>query len=88
MLGDSEDLQHEVGETHYFLGRALAAQSRFDEAAAAFADSVRVLEQVGAVSVLARTVLAQGDLAASRDDETEAARLYRHSAQLLQDIHF
>jgi tetratricopeptide (TPR) repeat protein len=87
-FGDTEVLDHEIGETHYYLGQALMAQSRLDDAAEAFAESERVLERVGAASVLARTILAQGDLASVRGDETSAARLYRHSAELLQDIHF
>jgi tetratricopeptide (TPR) repeat protein len=87
-LGADEEWAHETGEAYHTLGLALMRQERLDEAAEAFASSADLLESVRAVGELARTVLAQGDLARMRGDGARAAELYRRSAEMLQDTHF
>src|SRR5215831_6178965 len=88
LLGDREDRLDEIGNAQLVLGRSLLEQGRFDEAEAEFAHAERTFEQFGSSSHRAAVWIAKGDLAARRGDDTEAARLYRHAAETLQDFRF
>jgi hypothetical protein len=47
-----------------------------------------LFESVRATSNLSRTYVALGDLARARGTTDEAAHLYRHAAELMQDLRF
>jgi tetratricopeptide (TPR) repeat protein len=88
LLEQDEEWAQECGENYYYLGRALLGQQRLDAAQEALERSVQLLESVRATNALARTILAQGDLARARDDEQGAGDLFRRAAELLQDVNF
>ena len=88
MISGDEESAQECGESYYYLGRALLGLRRFDEAAEALTTSADLLQALRAMNSLARTILAQGDLARAQDDEAGAADLYRRSAELLQNDNF
>ncbi|MGH3002904.1 MAG: tetratricopeptide repeat protein [Gaiellaceae bacterium] len=88
IIGDREDMLDEVGNARLVLGRALLAQDRLDEAEAALAESEDAFAQLSSASHRAAAWIAQGDLAARRDDERRAAALYRQAAEALQDFRF
>jgi tetratricopeptide (TPR) repeat protein len=88
LLESEEEWAQECGDNYYYLGRALLGQHRLDEADQALAQSAAILEPLRANNSLARTILAQGDLARARSDEQGAADRYRRSAELLQTDNF
>ena len=88
IIDGREDMLDEAGNAQLVLGRSLLEQGRFDEAEAEFAHAERTFEQFGSSSHRAAVWIAKGDLAARRGDDTEAARLYRHAAETLQDFRF
>jgi tetratricopeptide (TPR) repeat protein len=63
-------------------------RGRLDEAEECFRGADTVFERLALVNHRARAWVALGDLAARRDDEREAARLYRNAAEALQDVRF
>jgi hypothetical protein len=48
----------------------------------------QTFEQLSSVSHRAAAWVAQGDLARKRNEDREAARLYRRAAEALQDFRF
>ncbi len=77
-----------IGNARLVLGRALLEQKRLDEAETALAGSEDAFAQLSSVSHRAAAWIAQGDLAAERGDEGQAASLYRRAAEALQDFRF
>ena len=88
LLADREDMLDEVGNARLVLGRALLEQGRLDEAGEALAEAEQAFDRLASVSHRAAAWVAQGDLAARRDDERRAAALYRRAAEALQDFRF
>ena len=88
LLGGRADYVDEIGNAQLVLGRSLLEQGRLDEAEEMFKLAESSLEQLSSVSHRAAAWLAQGDLAARRGDDREAAALYRRAAEALQDFHF
>ena len=88
LLEDREDYLHEIGPTQLVLGRAMLERGRLDEAEQWFRAADTSFEQLTSVSHRASAWVALGDLAARRGDTAEAARLYRHAAEALQDVRF
>jgi transcriptional regulator with XRE-family HTH domain/Tfp pilus assembly protein PilF len=88
LLGGREDRLDEIGNAQLVLGRSLLEQGRFDEADAEFAHAEVTFERFESTSHRAAVWIAKGDLAARRGNDSEAARLYRHAAEALQDFRF
>ena len=88
LLGDRTDYLYEIGTAQLSLGRALLEQDRLIEAEEMLLAADRSFEQTSSVSHRAAAWVAQGDLAAKRGAEGEAARQYRRAAEALQDFRF
>jgi tetratricopeptide (TPR) repeat protein len=88
LLGDRVDYLYEIGTAQLALGRALLEQDRLNEAEEMLLSADRSFEQTSSVSHRAAAWVAQGDLAAKRGAEGEAARHYRRAAEALQDFRF
>ena len=88
MLGGRDDFIAEIGTAQLTLGRALLAQGRLDEAQEMLANADSSFEQMSSTSHRAAAWVALGDVAATRGDDREAARLYRRAAETLQDFRF
>jgi tetratricopeptide (TPR) repeat protein len=88
LLGDRVDYLYEIGTAQLALGRALLEQDRLIEAEEMLLSADRSFEQTSSVSHRAAAWVAQGDLAAKRGAEREAARQYRRAAEALQDFRF
>ena len=85
---DRVDYLYEIGTAQLSLGRALLEQDRLIEAGEMLLAADRSFEQTSSVSHRAAAWVAQGDLAAKRGAEREAARQYRRAAEALQDFRF
>jgi tetratricopeptide (TPR) repeat protein len=88
LLGDRVDFLSEIGTAQLTLGKALLEQDRLEEAQEMLAAADRSFEQLSSTSHRAAAWVALGDVAARRDDDREAARLYRRAAETLQDFRF
>jgi tetratricopeptide (TPR) repeat protein len=88
LLEGREDYLHEIGPTQLVLGRAMLERDQLDDAEQWFRAADATFEQMSSVSHRASAWVALGDLAARRGDVAEAARLYRHAAEALQDVRF
>ena len=88
LLDDRVDYLSEIGTAQLALGRSLVGQDRLDEAQDILRAADRSFEQLASVSHRASAWIALGDLAHKRDDDREAARLYRRAAEALQDVRF
>ena len=88
LLADRVDYLYEIGTAQLSLGRALLEQDRLIEAEEMLLAADRSFEQTSSVSHRAAAWVAQGDLAAKRGAEREAARQYRRAAEALQDFRF
>jgi tetratricopeptide (TPR) repeat protein len=88
LLGDRVDYVSEIGTAQLALGRSLMEQDRLDEAQDILRAADRSFEQLASASHRASVWIALGDLAARRDDDSGAARLYRRAAEALQDVRF
>jgi tetratricopeptide (TPR) repeat protein len=88
LLNDHEDRLGEIGNAHLLLGRSLLEQGRLDESASALAAAEATFDKFESTSHRAAVWIAKGDLAARRDDDAQAARLYRLAAETLQDFRF
>src|SRR5919204_3134313 len=88
LLGDRVDFLDGIGMAQLVLGRALLEQDRLDEADEAFKAAESVFDQLSSGSHRAAAWVAQGDLAAKRGEDHDAARLYRKAAEVLQDVRF
>jgi tetratricopeptide (TPR) repeat protein len=88
LLDGRLDYLSEIGTAQLALGRSLVEQDRLDEAQDILRAADRSFEQLASVSHRASAWIALGDLAHRRDDDREAARLYRKAAEALQDVRF
>jgi tetratricopeptide (TPR) repeat protein len=88
LLGDRVDYLYEIGTAQLALGRSLMEQDRLDEAQDILRAADRSFEQLASASHRASAWIALGDLAHRRDDDRDAARLYRRAAEALQDVRF
>jgi tetratricopeptide (TPR) repeat protein len=88
LLDGRLDYLSEIGTAQLALGRCLVQQNRLDEAQDILRAADRSFEQLASVSHRASAWIALGDLAHRRDDDREAARLYRKAAEALQDVRF
>ena len=77
-----------IGSAQLILGRALIEQGRFDDAERWLVVADQSFEQFSSISHRASVWVAQGDLAARKGDDREAALLYRRAAEALQDVRF
>jgi tetratricopeptide (TPR) repeat protein len=88
LLGDRVDYVSEIGTAQLALGRSLMEQNRLEEAQDILRAADRSFEQLASASHRASAWIALGDLAHRRDDDRDAARLYRRAAEALQDVRF
>jgi tetratricopeptide (TPR) repeat protein len=88
LLDGRFDYLSEIGTAQLALGRSLVEQNRLDEAQVSLRAADRSFEQLASVSHRASAWIALGDLAHRRDEDREAARLYRKAAEALQDVRF
>jgi transcriptional regulator with XRE-family HTH domain len=88
LFGERSDYLQGIGTAQLVLGRALLAQDRLIEAEEILVAADRTFEQLSSVSHRAAAWVAQGDLAQKRNEDREAARLYRRAAEALQDFRF
>jgi tetratricopeptide (TPR) repeat protein len=88
MLMGRVDHLDEIGNAQLVLGRSLLEQGRLDEADEQFAAAESSFDQLSSASHRAAAWMAQGDLAARRGDDRQAAKLFRRAAEALQDFHF
>ena len=88
LLNDHEDRLGEIGNAQLLLGRSLLEQGRLDESAVSLAAAEATFDKFESTSHRAAVWIAKGDLAARRDDDAQAARLYRRAAETLQDFRF
>jgi tetratricopeptide (TPR) repeat protein len=88
LLGGRVDYLSEIGTAQLALGRSLMEQDRLEEAQDFLRAADRSFEQLASASHRASAWLALGDLASKRDDDRDAARLYRQAAEALQDVRF
>jgi tetratricopeptide (TPR) repeat protein len=88
LLSDHEDRHGEIGNAQLLLGRSLLEQGRLEESATSLAAAEATFDKFESTSHRAAVWIAKGDLAARRDDDAEAARLYRRAAETLQDFRF
>jgi len=88
LLGGRVDFLSEIGTAQLALGRSLMEQERLDEAQEILRAADSSFEQFSSASHRAAAWIALGDLAARRDDDSGAARLYRRAAEALQDVRF
>jgi tetratricopeptide (TPR) repeat protein len=86
LIGEESDDLEFLGEVRLVLGSALLAQNRLDEAEQVLQEVKSLFESIRATSNQSRTCLALGDLARARGNGDEAAHLYRHAAELMQDL--
>jgi len=88
LLDGRLDYLSEIGTAQLALGRSLVEQNRLNEAQDILRAADRSFEQLASVSHRASAWIALGDLAHRREDDREAARLYRRAAEALQDVRF
>jgi tetratricopeptide (TPR) repeat protein len=88
LLDGRDDFLDVMGAAQLRLGKALLAQGRLDDADTALAEAETTLAQLSSASHVAAAWTVQGELALAREDPTEAARLFRHAAETLQDVRF
>src|ERR671933_924171 len=88
LLDGRVDFLDEIGSAQLILGRALIEQGRLDEAEQHLVEADSSFEQLESVSHRASVWVAQGDLAARRGEDRQAALLYRKAAEALQDVRF
>jgi tetratricopeptide (TPR) repeat protein len=88
LAGREDEFLLEIGNAQLVLGRSLLERDLLAKAEAAFADAERTFEQSESPSHRAAAWVAQGDLAQKRNDDQQAARLYRRAAETLQDFRF
>ncbi|MGH3010475.1 MAG: helix-turn-helix domain-containing protein [Gaiellaceae bacterium] len=88
MLHGRVDHLDEIGNAQLVLGRSLLEQGRLDEADEQFAAAESSFDQLSSASHRAAAWMAQGDLAARRGDDRQAAKHFRRAAEALQDFHF
>lgn len=87
LTGRADELA-ELGTAQLTLGKALLEQGRLDDAQETLTAADRSFEQLSSTSHRAAVWVALGDLATTRGDDREAARLYRRAAETLQDFRF
>ena len=83
-LGGRIDHVQETGTAELVLARTHLAQGEFDEAENLLAAADRSYAQTESVSHQARSWMARGELELLRENDAEAARLYRQAAIVLQ----
>ena len=88
LLDGRVDFLEPIGGAQLILGRALIEQDRLDESEAALAEAADSFGQLESISHRASVWVAQGDLAARRGEDRQAALLYRKAAEALQDVRF
>ncbi len=84
LLGDRSDHVQEIGTAQLVLALTHLGQHRLDDAETMLAAADESYAANDSVSHQARSWIARGDLEQLRDDEREAARLYRRAAVALQ----
>ena len=86
LIGEESVDPERGGEVLLVLGSALLAQGKLDEAEEVLQEVKSLFESLRATSNQSRTCMALGDLARARGNADEAAHLYRHAAELMQDL--
>jgi len=86
LLGDRADHVQEIGTAQLVLARAHLAQGELDRAEARLGDVDESYARTESVSHLARSWMTRGELELRRENEAEAARLYRDAATALQPV--
>jgi tetratricopeptide (TPR) repeat protein len=88
LLDGRVDYLVHIGMSQLVLGRALIEQGRLEEAEECLREADGTFEQFSSISHRAACWVAQGDLAARREQHHDAALLYKRAAEALQDVRF
>jgi tetratricopeptide (TPR) repeat protein len=88
LVTDREDYLHEIAPTQLVLGRALLEQDKLEEAEQWLRASDSSAERLESIGHRAAAWIALGDLETRRNNQPEAAGLYRRAAEALQDVRF
>lgn len=88
LLDGRTDYLDEIGSAQLTLGRSLLEQGRLADADEWLRAADASFEQISSPGHRSAALLARGDLAAKEGNDPEAARLYRHAAEFLQDVRF
>ena len=88
LVTDREDYLHEIAPTQLVLGRALMEQDKLEEAEQWLRTSDSSAERLESIGHRAAAWIALGDLETRRNNQPEAAGLYRRAAEALQDVRF
>jgi tetratricopeptide (TPR) repeat protein len=88
LLTDREDYLHEIAPTQLVLGRALMEQNKLEDAEQWLRASDSSAERLESIGHRAAAWIALGDLETRRNNQPEAAVLYRRAAEALQDVRF
>lgn len=87
LLDGGDDVADEFGNVQLVLGQALLEAGQMDDAEECFVAAESTFSRSNSVGLLAAAWMAQGELAAVRDDFVGATELYRRAAEALQDSH-
>ena len=85
LLDGREDAAEEIGNVELVLGRALLELGAPDAAEERFATAESMFSRCDSVSLVAAAWMAQGELAALREEFAAATELYRRAAEALHD---
>ena len=88
LLAGRSDYLEEIGNAQLVLGRSLMDQGELEPSSDCLRASLSSFEQIGSPGHQSAALLARGDLATRQGKPAEAARFYRHAAELLQDVRF
>jgi tetratricopeptide (TPR) repeat protein len=82
------DFLEEIGNAQLVVAKSHSAELDVTAAAEWLDHAERTFTELGSTSHLAAVCIARGDLARENGDCNDAAELYRHAAESLQDFHF
>ena len=88
LLDGRSDYLEEIGNAQLVLGRSLMERGELEQSTESLRASQASFEQIGSPGHQSAALLARGDLATRQGKPAEAARFFRHSAELLQDVRF
>jgi hypothetical protein len=87
-LSGRVDFLEEIGNAQLVVAKSHSAELDVTAAAEWLDHAERTFTELGSTSHLAAVCIARGDLARKNGDCNDAAELYRHAAESLQDFHF
>ena len=88
LLTGRTDFLDELGNAQLVVAKSFAAEADFTSAGRWLDTAEETFVLLGSTSHAAAVWIARGDLTRSEGDTVQAAELYRHAAEALQDFHF